>query len=412
MRMGLVISVTVNKNRLEELAIFGGASVFAMSKSTSNLVRPDFEAFKTYSALFLDQKQYTNNGPNVKLLEQRLAAFHCVEYCVTFCSGFWALALAMSALALDGKNEIVMPSLTYRRMADIAAWVNLKPHFCEVDPETLAMSAATARSCINQNTALILGVHPIVNCCDVAGLIALAKEKSIPLLFDSVESVYESTSGGKIGEFGSAEVFSLHASKFLNGFEGGYLTTNDASLARQLALMRGFGFGGVDNIVVSGGMNAKLNEVHAAMALASLDGIEEQIILNRQRYYTYTRLLATVTGIRLLEFDARYRTSYKNIVVELLDDWPLTRADTIRILNAERILARAYYSPPLHLRDMAYDYVDKDLPLTEKLSEKFLNLPCGHFVNDEDIINIVNVLRFISAHASLINDRLYQEWAA
>lgn len=396
----------VKKRRVEELAIFGGTSLFSIPKSTSNLFRPDFEKFLGYSKLFFDQHQYTNNGPNIKLLEQRLAAFHQTEYCVTFCSGFWAIALAISALALKGKTEIVMPSLTYRRMADIAASVNLKPHFCEVEPATLAMSAATVVPCINENTALILGVHPIVNCCDIDGLVVLAKEKNIPLLFDSVESAYESTAAGKVGKLGNAEAFSLHACKLLNGFGGGYITTNDASLARQLALMRGFGFGGVDNIAAPGGMNAKLNEIHAAMALASLDNVEEQVERNRQRYYTYKQLLTAIHGIRLLEFDESHRTGYKNIVVELLDEWPLSRADTINILNAEMILARAYYSPPLHRKHMAFAHVPADLPETDRLAERFLNLPCGYLISNDDIAAIVEIFGFILANANLIRDRL------
>jgi dTDP-4-amino-4,6-dideoxygalactose transaminase len=394
------------KNNVGELAIFGGTSLFATAKSTSNLLRPDFDKFMRYSRLFFDQHQYTNNGPNVRLLEQRLAAFHQTETCVTFCSGFWALAIAISALALKGKTEIVMPSLTYRRMADVAAWVNLKPHFCDVEDATLAMSAATVGACINENTALILGAHPIVGCGDIEGLVAIAAEKNIPLLFDSVESVYESTPGGKVGSFGAAEVFSLHASKFLNGFEGGYVTTHDGKLARQLFLMRGFGFEGMDRIVVPGGMNAKLNEVHAAMALASLDDVEEQVARNRQRYESYRRSLAAIPGIRLLEFDECDRPGFKNIVVELLDEWPLTRAETISILNAEKILARAYYSPPLHQKAMAYACVDADLPVTDRVAERFLNLPCGHLVGNQDIAEIAEILSFLSANAGQISDRL------
>lgn len=396
------------KKKIEDLVIFGGESLFSIPKSTSNLLQPDFEKFMAYSKLFFDQHQYTNNGPNVRLLEKRLADFHQTDYCVTFCSGFWAIALTISALALKGRNEIVMPSLTYRRMADIAAWLNLKPHFCEVEPATLAMSAATVLPCINENTALILAAHPIVNCCDVDGLVALAKEKNIPLLFDSVESVYESTAGGKVGGFGNAEGFSLHACKLMNGFGGGYITTNDASLARQLALMRGFGFEQMDKIVVPNGMNAKLNEMHAAMALASLDGVDEQVAGNRQHYYTYKRLLSAIAGIRLLEFDESHAAGYKNIVVELLDEWPLTRQDTISILNAEKILARAYYSPPLHSKPMAFPHVASDLPVTDMLAERFLNLPCGQLVSNDDIADIVETLGFLSFNAGRINSRLHE----
>ena len=399
------------KSSVNELAIFGGRSFFAIPKSTSNLLRPDFEIFLGYSKLFFDRRHYLNKGPNVGHLEKRLATLHQTEHCVTFCSGFWAIALTISALALKGKTEIVMPSLTYRRMADIAAWVKLRPNFCEVDTATLAMTAATTRPCINENTALILAAHPIVNCCGIGGLIELAIEKRIPLLFDSVESVFESTDVGKVGGFGNAEAFSMHACKLLNGFGGGYITTDDASLATQLALMRKSGIGEDGDIVIPGKMNAELNEMHAAMALASLDGVDEQVARNRQRYFTYKRLLATVAGIRLLEFDEHHQAGYKNIVVELLDEWPLTRTDTIIVLNAENILARAYYSPPLHRRPMAYDFVVADLPVTDALSERFLNLPCGHLVSNDDIEDIVRLLEFVSANARRINDRLHENGA-
>ncbi len=396
----------MQKRSVDDLAVFGGQRLFKRSLSTSNLLQPDIEKFFKYSRLFFDRRQYTNNGPNVRLLERRLAEFHETEFCVTFCSGFWAIALAVSALAIKDRTEIVMPSLTYRRMTDIAAWVGLKPHFCEVDPTTLAMTSATVAPCVNENTGLILGVHPIVNCCDADDLVAFANSKNIPIMFDSVESVYESVSDGRVGGFGSAEAFSLHACKLLNGFGGGYLTTNDAALAKRLALARGFGFQDVDTVVIPGGLNANLNEVHAAMALASLDDIEAQIGRNRDRYRQYQQLLAGLPGVRLLEFDEHFRTGYKNIVVELTDDWPLTRARTISVLNAEGILARAHYAPPLHRKAMAHEYVPAHLPLTDQLAEKFLNLPCGHFVSLDDIQKIVGVLAFISANAGRIAERL------
>ena len=310
--------------------------------------------------------------------------------------------MAIRALVLEGKTEIIMPSLTYRRMTDIAAWLNLKPHFCEVDSKSLAMSPETVEPCINENSALILGVHPIVNCCDIEGLVELAERHSIPIMFDSVESLYESTFAGKVGGFGAAECFSLHACKLLNGFGGGYLTTNDKDLAVTLASMRTFGFLGADNVGILGGMNAKLNEIHAAMTLASLDELDNQIIHNRDRYYAYRSSLNSVPGIRLLEFDEGYHAGYKNIVVEILDEWPLSRVDTIKILNAENILARAYYYPPLHKKPMDYAYVAGDLPVTDILAERFLNLPCGQLVNISDIEKIAECLRFISTNAKKI----------
>ncbi|TDN68008.1 aminotransferase class I/II-fold pyridoxal phosphate-dependent enzyme [Paraburkholderia sp. BL10I2N1] len=382
-----------------DLALFGAPPLFTAPKSTSNLVQPEFGRFLDYAqAAFVTPG--TPPGAVTKLLEERLAQFHEVAHCVSFCSGFWALAVTMIALARPGRREVVMPSLTYRRMADVVAWTGMLPRFCEVDSSTLAISAATASACLGDDTALLLGVHPIVNCCDVEGLVDLATQQGIPLLFDSVESVYEACDSGRVGGFGYAECFSLHASKLLNGFEGGYVTTNDRALASTLASLRDGG------TLQRGALDARLGDTHAAMALANLDELDAQVLRNRERYYHYRKLLPAVPGIRLIDFDETHRTSYKNIVVEQLDNWPLSRSLTIDILNAERVLARAYYAPPLHSKPMAYPYIPADLPQTDRLAGRFALMPCGDFVTIDDIDTVVALLSFIRAHADEIRARV------
>jgi dTDP-4-amino-4,6-dideoxygalactose transaminase len=307
--------------------------------------------------------------------------------------------LAVKALALPGRREVILPSFAYRRMADIVAWCHLVPRFCEIDPDTLAMTADTVAACLSADTALVLGVQPIVNCLPADEIEALAHRNGVPLLIDSVESCFETYRGRKVGTFGDAEVFSLHASKLINGFEGGYLTTNDAGLARRLFYMRGFGFTGHDSVEYLG-TNAKLNEVHAAMALASLDDLEDQAVRNRERYLAYRKALADLPGLRLLEFDERERTSYKNIVVELTDAWPLSRQLTLEILVAERVQARTYYSPALHELPLAYPTAHGPLPVSEAAARRLLILPSGARVSVEDIGEIVGLLALIERSAA------------
>lgn len=297
------------KQTVDDLAVFGGPRLFETIISISNLVRPDVEVFLEYSRKFYKERHYTNNGPMVRLLETWLAEFHQAAHCVAFANGFWAIALTIKALAIPDRTEIVMPSLTYRRLADIAAWTRLKPRFCEVDPGTLAATAETVALCLNDETALILAAHPIVNCCDVEGIAILGRNSGVPIVFDSVELVYETVPSGKIGSFGDAECFSLHASKLINGFEGGYVTLSDDVLAHRLRVMRGFGFVGQDNVAELG-LNAKLNETHACMALACLDDLENQVVRNCGRDHRYRDLLRSRPGIRLLEFDESQKTSY------------------------------------------------------------------------------------------------------
>ena len=396
----------IAKSTVDDLALFGGNPLFAEPKSTSSLVQPDVEDFLEYCAQSYEAAQFTNNGPNVRLLEERLARFHGAENCIAFCSGFWAIVLTIKALARPGKTEIAMPSLTYRRMADIAAWVQLKPRFCEVEEETLALSARTLEPILSDDTAIIMAVHPIVNCCDVDGISALASDRELPLVFDSVESVFESIPTGKVGSFGDAECFSMHASKLLNGFEGGYVTTNNEELAVRLTRMRTFGFVGPDSVGDESGMNAKLCEFHAAMGLANLDRLEDTVSENEKKYRIYADLIENISGLELVRFDETNRSSFKNIVFRVNDDWPLTRDEFVKVLNAEKVLSRAYYSPPLHLKPMQYPFVPTELPVTESLADQFITMPCGAFVTEADIQDIMSLLVFVSQNGKQILDRI------
>ena len=193
---------------------------------------------------------------------------------------------------------------------------------------------------------------------------------------------------------------SLHASKLINGFEGGYVTTDDDQLADTLLYMRGFGFSGHDNVTRLG-TNAKLNEVHASMALASLDDLEDQVQRNIVRYRAYQSELDDVHGIDLLQFDESQKCSFKNIVVKLSDEWPLDQDSTVKLLNAQGILACAYYSPPLHRKPYSYEVRFDELPVTDELGSSYLLLPCGARVTPADIATIVSFLREIGRdHAS------------
>lgn len=383
----------IDRARPEDFALFGAPPLFEAVRSTSNLVRPDFAQFLAHSQPLFESDRHSGGGPAERMLEQRLAEFHDTEYCVSFCSGFWALVLSVKSLALPGQCEVIMPSLTYRRLADLVSWAGLIPHFCEVDPVGLCITAETAEPCLNERTALILGVHPIVNCCDAVGLEALSARSGIPLLFDSVESVFETVNDRKVGSFGRAECFSFHASKLVNGFEGGYVTTNDGELAQRLRALRGDTDVSeeVDPPIV--GANARQNEIHAAMALASLDELDAQIARNRRKYYCYRSGLAGIPGIRLLEFDESERCAYKNIVVELLDAWPIPRDMTLDLLHEDNLLCRPYYYPALHRKSTSYPVVYGDLRATERLAERFMTLPCGHFVSEDDIGQICGYLR-------------------
>jgi len=394
------------KSSVMDLAVFGGQPVFSSVRHTSNLVQPDVETYFRYAKRSYEAGISFNTASLVQKLEKRLSDLHKNLFCVTFCSGFMALMLAMDVLSIKGKQEVIMPSLTYRRMADIAAWAGLVPHFCDVDERSLGMTAHAVETCINNQTALILGVHPITNLCDVEGLEQLAEKHGIPLLFDSVEAGYASLNGQMIGSFGDAEVFSMHASKLINGFEGGYIITSDPKIKEMLKKARAFGFYGNDRLR-GVGINAKLNDIHAAMALACLDDLDSQIERNKTRHRAYRKHLRNINGLTVLPYDDKQKRSFKNVLVKITDQWPLSREQTLKILHAENMLARPYYFPSLHARATEYETRQSIyMQNTKKLSLNHILLPCGDFVSLEDIAIISDILIFLQNNGKEIRKNL------
>ncbi|MCA9176891.1 MAG: aminotransferase class I/II-fold pyridoxal phosphate-dependent enzyme [Planctomycetales bacterium] len=440
-------SARQRKRTIADLACFGGAPLFAEIRSTSNLVQPPQDAFfAAVSEAFETGRLATGRGPCVARLEARLAKLHEAEHCVTFCNGLWAIVLALRCLKLPGRDQVVMPSLTYRRLADIAAWAGLTPHFCDVCPETLAVDTQTIGACVNDSTAALLIAHPIVNLCDVQAIESFAAQRGLPLLFDAVEAAHASWGGRMLGSFGDAECYSMHASKFLNAFEAGYVTTNNGDLAERLRTLRsGDAVKDLANADWVPGFEAPLNELHAAMACASLDDLQDQIGRNLERHRRYAAALVGppgltrvacdggpagapgltrvacdggpigVNGIELVRYaepsSGEIRT-FKNTLVRLTSAWPLSRDQSIELLHAENLLVRPYYSPPLHHKPAAYATICGELPVTDRLSREYLLLPCGEFLRLEEIDRIGELLAFVEQHGSAIAARLSSRGSA
>jgi dTDP-4-amino-4,6-dideoxygalactose transaminase len=372
---------------------FGGPGIFDVPISTSNLYCPSMEQVLKYSAPMTAADTRAYPGKIAAQLEERLAEYHSAEHCVSFSSGFWALVVAVVHRALPDRSEVLVPSFTYRRLADAVNWTGKIPVFVDIEASSQAISLESTQSSITERTSLILAVHPIVNCCDAAAFIALSEETGIPIVFDAVESVHETVKGRRVGSFGPPEVFSLHASKLINGMEGGYICTSDGELAQNLRAARAHGASASGSV----GMNALLCDGHAAFTLAGLDEMDRNVAHNRAIYEAYAAGLENVPGIRLLRFTEGEQTSFKNIVVEVEANYPHSRDELVSFLNEERILARAHYDPPLHRKSYTFETVKQELPNSDRARSLFLNLPCGARVSTDDVAIVCQILAFLGA---------------
>jgi dTDP-4-amino-4,6-dideoxygalactose transaminase len=398
------------KGKIGDLARLGGPPLFASPRPIGQLDAPPIDEYLTQLRALIYRKRVTNDGPAVRELEARLASYHGVANCVAVANAGLGLTMLMQIFSGRRAGEVVMPAFSFRGLPHFACWAGQRPCFADVDPHTQALTPSSIEAALTKQTTAILAVNNFNGPGDIDGLSQVAARHGLPIIFDSVYGIGTTYRGRSLGSFGRAEVFSLHATKLINGFEGGYITTNDESLARLLRYQRNFCYGSeadrsADALI---GLNAKLNEPHAAMALLSLSRLDETIAANRERFYAYVTACEDIPGLRLLGYpvpDGEPR-NYSLIVAELSTPWPLARDTTLALLRAEGLAINAYYSPPLHL---AWSAPDISLPVTEFLADRFLQLPGGTLVSPNDIQAIGKLLRFLSENGDSINAALTAE---
>ena len=395
------------KTKCDELAVLGGDPAFAGSLHVG---RPNIGERSSLLARIndlLDRRWLTNNGPFVQEFEQRIADFLGVKHCVAMCNATVALEIAARALGLRG--EVIVPSFTFVATAHALQWQEITPVFCDVDPATHNLDPAKVEALITPRTTGIVGVHVWGRPCAIDGLEEIAQRRGLKLMFDAAHAFSNSYKGRMIGNFGQAEVFSFHATKFFNTFEGGAVVTNDDDLAAKMRLMKNFGFAGYDTVIYVG-TNGKMSEVSAAMGLTGLESLDEFITANRRNYTAYRTGLRNLPGIHLIAYDETERCNYQYVIVEVDETVTgISRDDLVHVLQAENVLARRYFYPGSHEMEPYRSYFPHAgllLPETRRLTQRVMSLPTGTAVGPEEIAMVCAIIRLAAENSRELSPRL------
>jgi len=140
--------------------------------------------------------------------------------------------------ALELTGEIILPAFTFVATAHAARWEGLRPVFADVDLTTHTICPDSVDSLITSETSAIVGVHVWGQHCDTERLDQIAHKHALDVVYDAAHAFGCGHRGKMIGNFGRCEVFSFHATKFFNTFEGGAIATNDDDLAQRIRLMK------------------------------------------------------------------------------------------------------------------------------------------------------------------------------
>lgn len=396
--------------QLEDLAIFGGIPAFHESLHVGRPNIGDRDRLLALIDDLLSRRWLTNRGPYVREFESRVADMIGVKHCIAVCNATVALEIAIRAAGLTG--EVIVPSFTFIATAHALQWQEITPVFCDIDPRTHNIDPCRVEEMITPRTTGIIGVHVWGRACDIEALTEIAERNHLKLLFDAAHAFAASYKGQMIGNFGNAEIFSFHATKFLNTFEGGAVTTNDDELAAKIRLMKNFGFSGYDNVIYIG-TNGKMNEASAAMGLTGLESLDEFIATNYHNYKQYQADLAGIPGLKLMTYDESNKCNFQYIILEIDERVAQLRRDQlVEILHAENVLARRYFYPGCHKMEPYRSYFPHAglmLPETKRLANRVLSLPTGNAVGQAEIRKICQIIRVAVAHGTRVSQRLLHD---
>jgi dTDP-4-amino-4,6-dideoxygalactose transaminase len=355
---------------------------------------PDYEEFGKKIEEIFDSGQLTNRGPQLMAFKDRLGEFLKTPNVSLFCNGTQALELGLKALNLSG--EVITTPFTFVATTHAIVRNGLTPVFCDIEGKTFNIDPDKIETLITEKTSAILAVHVYGNPCDFKRIQAIADKYRLKVIYDAAHAFGVKMKGISISAFGDMTMFSFHATKTFNTFEGGALIFRDDRLGRRLDLLKNFGIESEERITMVG-TNAKMNEIQAAMGLVLLDKFYDEVEKRKKLTKVYRRYLKDIPGIKFME-DMRsvaHTYQYFPIIIEE-DGFGLSRDEIHRKLRKYNVFARKYFYPLCSQIDSYRALPSADpasLPVAHEVACRVLCLPLYGGLHPKDIARIVAILK-------------------
>ncbi|CAM5188113.1 dTDP-4-amino-4,6-dideoxygalactose transaminase OS=Castellaniella defragrans OX=75697 GN=HNR28_002883 PE=3 SV=1 [Castellaniella defragrans] len=331
-------------------------------------------------------------GPEVAELETRLAAYVGAKHCISCANGTDALQIAQMALGVTTGDKVITPGFTYIATAETVAVLGAKPVYVDVDPKTLTLDATRLEAAITPRTRAIIPVSLYGQCADMDAINAIAARHHIPVIEDAAQSFGGTYHGRHSGNLSTIASTSFFPSKPLGCYgDGGALFTNDDALA---TVIRQVARHGQDRRYhhIRVGINSRLDTLQAAVLLAKLEVLDEELALRQQVARRYDALLAAA-GITTPTVMPHNVSAWAQYTVRVQN-----RDAVQATLKAAGVPTAVHYPVPLNLQPAVADPNAK-LPVGDAAAHEVLSLPMHPYLQEAQQKEIVAALAGCTAAA-------------
>ena len=326
-------------------------------------------------------------GPEVSELEEQMADYVGVKYCIGVSSGTDALLIAMMALEIGPGDEVITTPFTFIATSEMIKLLGAKPVYVDIDPQTYNIDPEKISSAITDNTKLILPVSLYGQCADMDAINTIAKQHNLPVLEDGAQSFGATYKGRKSCNLSTVGCTSFFPSKPLGCYgDGGAIFTNDDVLAKMMCEIR---VHGQDKRYSHPrlGINGRLDTIQAAVLLAKFEIFPDEVMQRDRVGRQYT---ASINAMQSTIVAPQIRSNCTTVYAQY-SIMANNREQLIAKLNKMNIPTAVHYPVPLHLQPPFYNN-QLNLPVVEDVATKIVSLPMHPYLSTEDIEKVSRAL--------------------
>lgn len=335
-------------------------------------------------------------GHFINKFEEKFAKYIGVKYALTTSNGTAALHLTLVSLGIKGKDEVIIPDLTFVATANAVVYTGAKPIFVDIDPETWCIDPEAIKKAITRRTKAIIPVHLYGHPVDMKPVMEIAKKYDLYVIEDAAEAHGAEYRGKRVGGIGDAGIFSFYGNKIITTGEGGMITTNDMILYEKAKYLRDHAMSPKRRYWhTEVGFNYRITNLQAALGLSQLERIDKLIAKKRLIFKWYKEFLGDVESIRLNPEKEWAKNIYWMVCLVPAKDFGISRDVLMERLKRKGIDTRPFF------------YAISELPMYKKrgsnyptsavkdLSRAGLNLPSAVNLTKEDVEYICDAIKTI-----------------
>jgi len=337
----------------------------------------------------------SSKGPFIEKFEEKFSSYIGLKYGISTSNGTTALHLALAALEIKRGDEVIVPDLTFASVANVIIYTGAKPVFVDSHPEYWCIDPSKLEEKITKKTRAIIPVHLYGHPCNMDSIMETAKDHNLYVIEDCAEAHGAKYKGRKVGTFGDIACFSFYGNKIITTGEGGMCLTKNEDLAEKIRVFRDHGMDTKKKYwhqVI--GFNYRMTNLQAALGVAQLEKIDNFIERKRKIAKTYNTFLKNVQGVTLHPEMPWAKNVYwlYSILIDA-KKYGINRDDLMEKLAQKGIETRHFFYP-MHIMPPYKRYaLNCHFHVTEKLSSSGINLPSSVKLKEEEIHEVVQLIK-------------------